>query len=122
MSDPVTYGLRPVSDGEGGTRLEYGPLPAKKAVGKGKRTHQPEPFNAAPTADELRLFIERIERLDEEIRGIRDDRRDVLTEAKGQGYDTRQVLQIIKLRKMDPNDRAEAEAILETYMISLGLI
>jgi len=71
--------------------------------------------------DQLRLFIERIERLEEEKKGIADDIREVYSEAKGQGYDPKIMRQIVRLRKMQPNDRMEMEAILETYKSALGL-
>ena len=73
-------------------------------------------------ADQLRLFIERIERLEEEKRGIADDIRDVYAEAKGNGYDVKALRTIVRLRKQDANERAEAETILETYMLALGML
>ena len=72
-------------------------------------------------ADQLRLFIERIERLEEEKKGMADDVRDVYAEAKGQGYDTKTMRAIIKLRKMEKNARDEAEYLLDTYKAALGL-
>ena len=72
-------------------------------------------------ADQLRLFIERIERLEEEKKGIADDIRDVYAESKGQGYDAKIMRQIVRLRKMEAHDRAEMEAILETYKAALGI-
>ena len=72
-------------------------------------------------ADQLRLFIERIERLEEEKKGMADDIRDVYSEAKGQGYDTKTMRSIVRLRKMEKNARDEAEALLETYKAALGL-
>lgn len=71
--------------------------------------------------DQLRLFMERIERLDEEKKGISDDIRDVFSEAKSQGYDTKIMRQILKLRKMTSDDRAEMEALLDVYKSALGL-
>jgi len=71
--------------------------------------------------DRLRLLIERVERLEEEKKGISDDIRDVYAEAKAVGYDVKIIRQIIKLRKMKPDDRAEMEAILDTYKAALGL-
>lgn len=73
------------------------------------------------TDDRLRLLIERIERLEEEKKGISDDVKDVYAEAKSVGYDTKIMRQIIHLRKMKPADRAEMEAILDTYKAALGL-
>ena len=72
-------------------------------------------------ADQLRLFIERIERLEEEKKGLSDDIRDVYSEAKSQGYDAKIMRQIVRLRKMSKDDRAEFEAILDTYKSALGL-
>lgn len=73
------------------------------------------------TDDRLRLLIERVERLDEEKKGISDDIRDVYAEAKAIGYDTKIMRAIVRLRKMPPDDRAEADALLETYRNALGL-
>lgn len=75
----------------------------------------------AVSNDQLRLFMERIERLDEEKKGISDDIRDVFSEAKSQGYDTKIMRQILKLRKMEPHDCAEMEALLDVYKSALGL-
>ncbi len=72
-------------------------------------------------ADQLRLFIERIERLEEEKKGMADDIRDVYAEAKGQGYDSKTMRAIVRLRKMEKDARDEAEALLETYKAALGL-
>ena len=75
----------------------------------------------AVTDDRLRLLIERVERLEEEKKGLTDDIRDVYLEAKSTGYDAKIMRQIVRLRKMDANARAEAEAILGTYMAALGM-
>jgi uncharacterized protein (UPF0335 family) len=72
-------------------------------------------------ADQLRLFIERIERLEEEKKGIADDIKDVYAESKSNGYDTKTMRTIVRLRKMETNDRQEADALLETYRAALGL-
>jgi uncharacterized protein (UPF0335 family) len=72
-------------------------------------------------ADELRLLIERIERLEEEKKAIADDVKDVYGEAKARGYDTKTMRAIIRLRKMETHVRQEAEALLETYRVALGL-
>jgi uncharacterized protein (UPF0335 family) len=72
-------------------------------------------------ADQLRLFIERIERLEEEKKGMADDIRDVYNEAKSQGFDTKTMRSIVRLRKMEKHARDEAEALLETYKAALGL-
>jgi uncharacterized protein (UPF0335 family) len=72
-------------------------------------------------ADQLRLFIERIERLEEEKKGIADDVKDVYAEAKANGYDTKTMRAIVRLRKMEKHARDEADALLETYRNALGL-
>lgn len=72
-------------------------------------------------ADELRLLIERIERLEEEKKGIADDVKDVYAEAKSRGYDTKTIRAIVRLRRMENHVRQEAEALLETYKQALGL-
>ncbi|HMS20027.1 DUF2312 domain-containing protein [uncultured Sphingorhabdus sp.] len=72
-------------------------------------------------ADQLRLFIERIERMEQEKKGIVDDIRDVYSEAKSQGYDTKVIRQIVRLRKMETHDRQEMESILDIYKAALGL-
>jgi uncharacterized protein (UPF0335 family) len=73
------------------------------------------------SADQLRLFIERIERLEEEKKGMSDDIRDVYSEAKSQGYDSKIMRQIVRLRKMTKDDRDNFEAVLDTYKSALGL-
>lgn len=71
--------------------------------------------------DRLRLLIERIERLEEEKKGIGDDIKDVYGEGKATGYDAKIMRQIIRLRKMKPDDRREMDAILELYKTALGM-
>jgi uncharacterized protein (UPF0335 family) len=72
-------------------------------------------------ADQLRLFIERIERLEEEKKGLTDDVRDVYSEAKANGYDPKIMRMVVRLRKMEAHTRQEQDAILETYRSALGL-
>ncbi len=72
-------------------------------------------------ADELRLLIERIERLEEEKKAMADDIRDVYAEAKARGYDAKAMRQVVRLRKMETHIRQEEEAILDTYKAALGL-
>ena len=72
-------------------------------------------------AERLRLFVERIERLREERAGIGDDIRDVFSEARGQGYDTKAMKEILKLRSMETHSRQEWDALVETYRQALGL-
>ena len=73
------------------------------------------------TADELRQFIERIERLDAEKKDLAEQQKEVMGEAKGRGYDTKVMRKLITLRKRDQNDIAEEEAILEMYKEALGM-
>ncbi|HWM46250.1 MAG TPA: DUF2312 domain-containing protein [Xanthobacteraceae bacterium] len=72
--------------------------------------------------DQLKAFIERVERLEEEKKAISDDIRDVYAEAKGNGYDVKALRTIVRLRKMDTDERKEQETILDTYMHALGMI
>ena len=73
------------------------------------------------TADELRQFIDRIERLDAEKKDLAEQQKEVMAEAKGRGYDTKVMRKLITLRKRDQNDIAEEEAILEMYKEALGM-
>ncbi len=73
-------------------------------------------------ADQLRVIIERIERLESEKAGIAADIREVYSEAKGNGFDTKAIKQIVKIRGMDNNERMEQETILDTYMSALGML
>jgi uncharacterized protein (UPF0335 family) len=79
----------------------------------------PDSYNVA--SDELRQFIERLEHLDAEKRDIADQAKEVLAEAKGRGYSTAIMREIIKLRRMKPDDVAEREAIIEMYKSALGM-
>lgn len=72
-------------------------------------------------AGQLRAFIERIERLEEEKKTIADDIKDVYAECKGTGFDVKAVRQLIRIRKQDKAEREEAEAILDLYMAALGM-
>ena len=72
--------------------------------------------------DQLKAFVERIERLEEEKKTISDDIRDVYAESKANGFDVKALRSIVKLRKQDVNERNEQQAILETYMHALGML
>ncbi|MDE0782403.1 MAG: DUF2312 domain-containing protein, partial [Planktomarina sp.] len=73
------------------------------------------------TADELRQFIERIERLDAEKKDLAEQQKEVMAEAKGRGYDTKVLRKLISIRRRDANDIAEEEAIMEMYKEALGM-
>jgi uncharacterized protein (UPF0335 family) len=72
--------------------------------------------------DQLRAFIERIERMEEEKKAIADDIKEIYAEAKGNGFDTKVLRQIVRIRKQDASERQEHEAILELYMSALGMV
>ncbi len=71
--------------------------------------------------DQLRAFIERIERMEEEKAAIASDIKEIYAEAKGNGFDTKVIRQIIRIRKQDASERQEQEALLELYMAALGM-
>lgn len=71
--------------------------------------------------DQLRAFVERIERLEEEKKSIADDIKDVYGEAKAMGYDVKVMRKVVAIRKQDQNERLEHEAILDTYLHALGM-
>ncbi|MGN5375864.1 DUF2312 domain-containing protein [Sphingomonas hankookensis] len=73
------------------------------------------------SAEQLRLLIERIERLEEEKQGVADDIKDVYGEAKSTGYDPKIMRQIIRDRKMEKHHRDERDMLLETYRAALGM-
>lgn len=75
----------------------------------------------AVAADELRQFIEQFESLEAEKKDIAEQQKDIMSEAKARGYDTKVIKKIVALRKRDKNDVAEEEAILETYKAALGM-
>ena len=72
--------------------------------------------------DQLRAFVERIERLEDEKKSIADDIKDVYSEAKANGYDTKALKAVIRLRKIAVSERLEQEAILDTYLSALGML
>lgn len=115
-------------DGQGGHRLVLRMVPAPTKKGKAPR---PDPIQTQTivkseggevvAANLLRQLIERVERLEEEKRGIMEDIKEVFAEAKAQGFDVKTMRQIIKLRGMETHKRQEAEALLETYAAALGM-
>ncbi|MBG6211703.1 uncharacterized protein (UPF0335 family) [Labrenzia sp. EL_126] len=72
-------------------------------------------------ADQLRAFVERVERLEEEKKCIADDIKEVYAEAKGNGYDVKILRKVVSLRKKQPHEREEEEAVLDLYMHALGM-
>jgi uncharacterized protein (UPF0335 family) len=87
--------------------------------------------NAAVTDDQparrfakdiLKAFVERVEKLEEEKKAIADDIRDVYAEARGNGFDVKALRTVVRLRKLDVNERKEQEAVLETYLHALGML
>ena len=79
-----------------------------------------EPSRAA--RDQIKALVERIERLEEEKKAIADDIRDVYGEAKGNGFDVKVLRMVVRMRKQDKHERAEQEAVLQTYLEALGMI
>lgn len=82
---------------------------------------QEQPSSYRVTAGELRAFVERFERLDAEKKDLADQQKEVMAEAKSRGYDTKVLRKIVALRKMDPQEVSEAEAVLELYKEALGM-
>jgi uncharacterized protein (UPF0335 family) len=81
-----------------------------------------EPQATRFAKDHLKAFVERIERLEEEKKTIADDIRDVYAEAKGTGFDAKALRTVVRLRKIDADERKEQDAILETYLHALGML
>lgn len=71
--------------------------------------------------DQLRTLVERIERLEEEKAALANDIKEVYAEAKGNGFDTKAIRKIIRIRKMDATEREEQDAIMELYLSALGM-
>jgi uncharacterized protein (UPF0335 family) len=70
--------------------------------------------------DRLRSLVERIERLEEEIKGLSDDKKDIYAEAKGEGFDVKILREVVKLRKQDEKERDERDSLLDVYMHALS--
>ncbi len=83
---------------------------------------QPDTYlpDGSVSSAELRQYVERLERLEEEKKGLADDIKDVMTELKMQGYDPKIIRKVLRIRKMDRNARREEEVLLETYLNALG--
>lgn len=93
----------------------------KPAGGSAQTTGVPSSDVGGIAAEQLRSFVERIERLEEEKKGIADDIKDIYAEAKGTGFDVKTMRSIIRLRKMEKDDRQEQEALLDLYKAALGM-
>lgn len=93
-------------------------MPATAAAEKNEDNEKAHRF----AKDQLKSIIERIERLEEEKKATSDDIKDVYAEAKGNGFDTKALRTIVRLRKMDTDERREQEEVLETYMHALGML
>ncbi len=76
---------------------------------------------ADATGAELRQFIERVERLEEEKAEVAEQIKEVFAEMKGRGFDVKAIRQILRERKQDPNDIAEQEAIIDMYKAAIGM-
>ncbi|MFC6491159.1 DUF2312 domain-containing protein [Nitratireductor sp. GCM10026969] len=106
--------------------MEYDPYtprePARERAGAKLKSEADEASGPQTVAaGQLRAFIERIERVQEEIDALADDRKEIYAECKAMGFDTKAVRTIVKLRKMDQAERQEAEAILDLYKAALGM-
>lgn len=132
--DGETFTTRPISinDIKRTTKaIVRGEIPLDQVRAAAKFPKEPTPmFTKEETGEakadtvaaaELRQLIERIERLEEEKIALQDDIKEVMAEAKGRGYDTKAMRTIIRLRKKDPNERQEEEALVELYMNALGM-
>jgi uncharacterized protein (UPF0335 family) len=117
--------MRTVRDASGMVRHMPTPFvpsaPAKRGK-KGRVVPDPIKTNGEVTAEELRLLIERAERIVEEIKGNQDDLKDVMAEAKGRGYDAKALRKIMTIRLKKKEEFQEEEAILEVYLQALGMI
>ena len=70
--------------------------------------------------DQLRAFVERIEHIEEEIKGLTDDKKDIYAEAKGEGFDVKILKEVIRIRKQDQKERDEKESLLDLYLQALA--
>lgn len=83
---------------------------------------QNAPVEDSVAQDQLRAYIDRVERMEEEKAAIAEDIKEIYAEARGNGFDVMILKKIVSIRKMDPNKRAEQTALLELYMSALGMI
>lgn len=85
-------------------------------------TSSPMTSSQGVSRDQLKSYVARIERLEEEKKGLADDLKDVYAEAKAFGFDIKILRKVISMRKQDANERAEQEAILDIYLAALGML
>ena len=78
------------------------------------------PKTVGTTADRVRSFVQRVERLEKDKRGVADDIKEVYAEAKGEGFDVKVLRKVVALRRKDPEERAEEDELVELYMSALG--
>jgi uncharacterized protein (UPF0335 family) len=83
---------------------------------------EPQAGHNSINKDQIKAIIERIERLEDEKKTISDDIRDVYVEAKGNGFDTKALRTVVRMRKQDANERAEQEAVLDLYLNAMGML
>jgi uncharacterized protein (UPF0335 family) len=81
-----------------------------------------EPQTGHNSKEQIRAIVERVEAIETSIKELGDDRKDIYAEAKGNGLDVKALRTIVRMRKQDPNDRAEQETVLELYMHAMGMI
>lgn len=109
----------------GVARIDLAGRPYRRAphwINQGVNLMESSEPTASFARDQLKAFVERIERLEEEKKAIGDDIKDVYTEAKGNGFDVKVLRQIIRLRKQEPNERQEQEALMDLYLSALGML
>lgn len=94
---------------------------AEHPVTPASNPHGEQSSAETATGARLRSFIERVERLEEEKKVLAEDIKEIYAEAKGQGFDVKTMRKIVALRKKDPDDRAEEDALLDTYLSALGM-
>ncbi|MEM6381120.1 MAG: DUF2312 domain-containing protein [Pseudomonadota bacterium] len=104
------------------TKPKPTPKPTPKAETPPEPKPQPETVNRGGVAGgKIRAFVERIERLEDEKKGIAEDIKDVYAEAKSDGFDTKVLRKLVGIRKQDPAERQEEESLLDIYMHALGM-
>lgn len=116
--------MRTVRDVGGTVRHVPTPFTPQPVARGRKKQAAPDPIKTSgeAAAEELRLLIERAERIAEEIKGGQDDMKDVMAEAKSRGYEPRAIKKIMAIRLKKKEEYQEEEAILETYLHTLGML